>query len=388
MAEVDRRSTQGSRERPTAFMRRALELAERGRRTVSPNPMVGCVIVDDGRVVGEGWHERPGGPHAEVMALAAAGERARGATAYVTLEPCTHTGRTGPCAPALVDAGIARVDIALADPNPIAAGGAAVLRAGGIDVEIGDGAGEARAQNRVFLHVLRCGRPFVILKIATSLDGRIAAADGTSQWLTGQAARDRVHVLRAEVDAVVAGSGTVLADDPALTARIAGETPRQPLRVVLDGRGRTPAGARVLDDAARTVVVTTEAGAAGLPSGVERIVVPAARLSDAGPGADLSYGVDLTATMHALVERDVRSVLVEGGAAVASSFVHAGLVDRFELHLAPVILGDAARPLFVGGPRTLADADRLAVDDVERCGDDVVLSLVSPGRPDRERRSN
>ena len=242
-------------EAPSArWMRRALDLAERGRWTVSPNPLVGCVLVRDGEVVGEGWHERAGQAHAEVRALDQAGDRARGADVYVTLEPCAHQGRTGPCSAALLRAGVARVFVALADPNPLAAGGGEALRAAGIAVEVGLGQDEARRQNEVFLHALATGRPLVVVKAAVSLDGRIAAADGTSRWLTGEAARQRVHRLRAEVDAVVVGSGTVLADDPALTCRLEGAP--QPLRVVLDGRGRTPPDASLLDAAAPTLVLT------------------------------------------------------------------------------------------------------------------------------------
>lgn len=348
------------------FMSRALDLAERGRRTVSPNPMVGCVLVKDGRIVGEGWHKRAGGPHAEIVALADAGDHAAGSTVYVTLEPCNHTGRTGPCSTALADAGVAEVEIALADPNPTAMGGSAALRRAGISVRTGRGAERARTQNRIFLHALAHGRPFVILKAATSLDGRIAAADGTSQWLTGAAARAHVHDLRADVDAIVVGSGTVVVDNPQLTARPAGGTAGQPVRVVLDGQGRTPAGARVLDDAAPTLIVTTEEGRTQLPDHVDTLIVPS------GSGG---HGVDLTAVLEGLMVRDVRSVLVEGGARVATAFLDAHLVDRFDVHLAPVLLGDGGRPLFTGGPQTLADAERFTLETVDRRGDDVLVSL-------------
>lgn len=349
----------------TRFMRRALELAERGRRTVSPNPLVGCVVVADGRVVGEGWHARAGGPHAEVVALAAAGPAARGATVYVTLEPCAHHGRTGPCTTALLEAGVARVVAAHADPHPDARGGADVLRAAGVAVEVGLLADEAAAQNEVFLHGVATGRPFVIAKAATSLDGRIAAADGTSRWLTGPETRQRVHALRAEVDAVLVGSGTVLADDPALTVRLPGVDGPQPLRVVLDGRGRVRPPARVVSDGAATVVYTRgETGSAGT---AEHVGVPG--------GAD--GGVDLDAVLADLWDRDVRSVLVEGGAAVLGSFLRAGLVDRLEVHVAPVLLGAAGRPL-LDGPwaTTLADAPRFTPRNVVRVGDDAVLSVT------------
>lgn len=332
-----------------AAMRRALDLAAHGRATVSPNPMVGCVVVADGQIVGEGFHERAGGPHAEVVALAAAGKRARGATAYVTLEPCDHTGRTGPCTTALLEAGVARVVMATADPNPVAAGGASTLRAAGVTVDVGLLGAEARRQNRVFLTTVATGRPFVLAKAAVSLDGRIAAADGTSKWLTGPAARERVHRLRAEVDAVVVGSGTVLADDPELTCRLDGYDGEQPLRVVLDRRGRVSSDARVMT----------------------------AGTGQNGRGAVILSEPDLDAVLKTLWINDVRSVLVEGGAAVLHAFLAQGLVDELELHVAPVLLGDAGRPLLVGPWATTLDAaPRFCLEAVMQVGDTAVLTLM------------
>lgn len=333
-----------------AAMGRALALAERGRHTVSPNPLVGCVLVRDGEVVGEGWHYRAGGDHAEVAALRAAGDRAAGATAYVTLEPCAHTGRTGPCADALLAAGVTRVVAALADPDPLARGGSEALRAAGVDVEFGLCEAAARRQNEVFLHGLGAGRPFVVLKAAVSIDGRIAASDGTSRWLTGAAARRRAHLLRAEADAVLVGSGTVLTDDPALTVRLPRYRGPQPLRVVLDRRGRVPHGARVRDGAAPTLV------------------------------CDLP---DLKAVLAELWESGARSVLVEGGAQVAAAFARDGLVDKLVVHVAPLLLGDSGRPLLAGtGPATLADAHRWRLQAVERLGGDALLTLYpDPQRP-------
>lgn len=329
-------------------MRRALELAERGRRTVSPNPLVGCVLVRDDVVVGEGWHERAGGPHAEVAAIAAAGGAARGATAYVTLEPCSHTGRTGPCVSALEQAGVARVVVALADPNPQAAGGAALLERSGIAVEMGLLAGEARLQNAVFLHGVSTKRPYVIAKAAVSLDGRIAAADGTSQWLTGEQARAHAHALRAEVDAVAVGSGTVLADDPVLTCRLPGYEGPQPLRVVLDRRGRVGTSARALDASAPTVVLPAADPRGTTPSGV----------------------------LAALWDLDVRSVLVEGGAEVLGAFLRAGLVDRLDVHVAPLLLGEQGRPLLTGPwADTLSAVPRWRTLAVEQVGEDAIISL-------------
>lgn len=326
------------------WMRSAIALAERGRFTVSPNPLVGCLLVRDGACVGEGWHERAGGPHAEIVALQAAGPAARGATAYVTLEPCAHTGRTGPCADALIAAGVTRVVAALADPHEVAAGGARRLRDAGVQVDLGLCESHARWQNRVFLHGVTQGRPWVVGKAATSLDGRIAAGDGTSQWLTGPAAREHAHRLRAEVDAVLVGSGTVLADDPRLTVRLPGYDGPQPLRVVLDGRGRVPSSAAVLNDEAPSLLVRD--------------------------------GLDLGAVLDRLWEREVRSVLVEGGSAVLGSFLRADLVHELRCHLAPVMLGEKGLPMVTGdGIGTLADAPRFRLRSVDRAGDDTLLVL-------------
>lgn len=358
------------------WMRRALALAERGRWTVSPNPLVGCVLVRDGQAVGEGWHGHAGGPHAEIAALEAAGERARGATAYVTLEPCAHEGRTGPCTVALIEAGVRRVVVAAADPHPEAAGGADALRLAGVEVELGLLAAEAGRQNEVFLHGLATGRPFVTLKLAVSLDGRIAAADGSSRWLTGDEARERAHGLRAEADAVLVGSGTVLADDPHLTVRIDGYRGRQPLRVVLDRRGRTRPSHRVHDRSAPTLCAVGAdcdrgARAALGSAGVPLVEVPA----DAGDGG-------LRTVLDALWARRVRSVLVEGGASVAGAFLTAGLVDRLVAHVAPLLLGPTGRPavegLLVG---TLERAPRWDLADVEQVGGDAILT----GYPSRGR---
>ena len=361
----------------SGWMRRALELAEHGRPTVSPNPLVGCVLVHGGEIVGEGWHERAGGPHAEVAALTDAGDRARGATAYVTLEPCAHTGRTGPCADALIAAGVARVVMALPDPNPVAKGGAERLRAAGVEVVDGVCEAEARAQNEVFLHGLATGRPFVTLKCALSVDGRIAAADGTSQWLTGPEARAAAHRLRAEADAVVVGSGTVLADDPALTVRLPGHTAGQPLRVVLDGRARTTSAHRVLDAEAPTLIAVAPDADRGAvdklrDTGAELVTLPAA--------AD--GHLDLTGLLAELWRRDVRAVLVEGGAEVLGSFLRAGLWDRLTVHVAALLLGASGRAAMAGDHiATLADAPRLRLEHVTTAGDDVLVAYRPAATP-------
>ncbi len=327
-------------------MARARELGLSVLGTTSPNPAVGAVILDSGGVpVGEGATAPPGGPHAEVTALAQAGERARGGTAVVTLEPCAHTGRTGPCADALIAAGVARVVVAVPEPTELAGGGADRLRAAGIAVELGVEQTEAEEGALApWLTGVREHRPFVIWKVAATLDGRVAAADGSSRWITGEQARAAVHRLRATCDAVLVGSGTVLTDDPQLTVRDAEGRPtdRQPLRVVVDRRGRLAPTARVLDDAA--------------PTHVSRAGTPAELLAE-------------------LFDRDVRRVLLEGGPTLAAAFLRAGLVDEAVVHLAPSLLG--AGPSLVGdlGISTMAGALSLRIVDLIPMGGDVQIRL-------------
>jgi diaminohydroxyphosphoribosylaminopyrimidine deaminase/5-amino-6-(5-phosphoribosylamino)uracil reductase len=354
----------------TDAMRRAVALSARALGDTAPNPVVGCVILDAGGVrVGEGWHQRAGGPHAEVHALFAAGERARGGTALVTLEPCNHTGRTGPCARALIEAGIARVVYAVADPNPSASGGAATLRAAGVDIEAGLLGPEAEAVNIAWLTSVRLGRPYVRWKYAATLDGRIAAADGSSRWISSADSRADVHRLRAEADAVVVGSGTLRADDPHLAVRgIDGVT--QPLRVVVDTHARTSAGARVLDDAAPTLIaVGKDADTAHLP-GVDTVRLPYATAGTQRRGLDVAA---LLAELHA---RGVRSVLLEGGPTLAGAFVAAGAVDTVTAYLAPALLGAGPHALGDAGISTLAQALRLDVTDVARLGPDLRVTAV------------
>lgn len=358
------------------WMRHALALASGSARAVRPNPLVGCVLVRAGEVAGEGRTAPPPGPHAEVVALRAAGDDARGATAYVTLEPCAHTGRTPPCTEALLSAGVARVVVAARDPHPLAAGGAERLREQGVEVTTGIAEDAARHQLRVFLHEVAHCRPFVTLKAAVSLDGRIAAADGSSQWLTGPAARARAHALRAEVDAILVGSGTALADDPRLTVRLgdateAGAEP-PPLRVLLDGRGRVTGG-HLLDGTAPTLVVTAagpEHPAAG------RTNVDVVTVARNGGGR-----LDLPSALALLHDRGVRHLLVEGGAAVAGDLARRGLVDELVIHLAPLLLGGGGRPLVEGdGIATLAGAFRFVPTAVGRADDDTLLTLAPAAR--------
>ena len=327
-------------------MARARELGESVLGTTSPNPAVGAVILDaQGQPVGEGATAAPGGPHAEVAALAQAGERARGGTAVVTLEPCAHAGRTGPCADALIAAGVARVVVAVPEPTNLAGGGADRLRAAGVDVEVGAEQAEAEAGALAsWLTGVREQRPYVIWKVAATLDGRVAAADGSSRWITGEPARAAVHRLRATCDAVLVGSGTVLADDPQLTVREADgrNAPRQPLRVVIDRRERMPETARVLDDAAPTLV--------------SRASSPAALVKE-------------------LFDRDVRRVLIEGGPTLAAAFLREGLVDEIVIHLAPKLLGSGPSLVSDLGIRGIDEALRLSVVDVTLLGGDVAIRL-------------
>lgn len=341
---VDRRW----RPEEVAAMRRALAAATAGP-AVDPNPRVGAVIVDaTGRVVGVGRHRGAGTAHAEVAALAEAGERARGGTAYVTLEPCDHVGRTGACSRALVAAGITRVVFGQADPNPTAAGGARTLRAAGVAVEAGLCEAEARALNATWTAAMELGRPVVTWKFAASLDGRSAAVDGTSRWITGPAARADVHARRAACGAIVVGTGTALADDPHLTVRDASGAPvgPQPLRVVV-GRRPLPPGARLLDPAAPTLCLATRE-----------------------PGEAL-------AELH---ERGIRHVWLEGGPTLAAAFLRAGLVDEVLAYVAPVLLGAGRAAVGDLGVASIADAHRLDLVELAAVGDDVRLTL----RPRRQ----
>jgi diaminohydroxyphosphoribosylaminopyrimidine deaminase / 5-amino-6-(5-phosphoribosylamino)uracil reductase len=350
-----------------AFMRLALELAERGRGTTRPNPLVGCAVVRDGEIVGEGWHERAGGPHAEIRALGAAGAAAAGATVYVTLEPCAHTGRTGPCADALVAAGVDRVVYGARDPDPVASGGGEALTGAGVDVRGGVLADEVRTQNEVFFHVHRTGRAHVTLKLAQTLDGRVAAADGSSRWITGGQAREAVHRIRADVDAVAVGSGTVLVDDPQLTVRNADAPLGQPRPVVFDRRGRTPLTARIVRDGA--LAVTTETSSTAWQGELERLGVEVVVVRD-----DPDGGVDLHEALAELTARGVHALLVEGGPTLAGSLVRRRLVDRLVLHLAPKVLGGDAVPAIAGpGVRTISEAWRWQILELRRLGDDTEI---------------
>ena len=320
-------------------MARALTLARRGLYSSDPNPRVGCVLLQNGDIVGEGWHERAGEAHAEVIALEAAGWRARGATVYVTLEPCCHYGRTPPCTKALLQAGVARVVAAMRDPNPQVAGqGLAILREAGVTVDCGLLEAEARALNPGFIQRMTTGRPWLRVKLAMSLDGRTALASGESQWLTGAAARQDVQRLRARSSAILTGIGTVLADDPALNVRLP-ETIRQPLRVILDSRLRTPPTAQTLQLPGSALIVSAVADpdrqAPLRAAGADITVVPNA-----------GQGLDLTAIMAELARRECNEVQVECGPTLAGALLQAGLMDELVIYMAPLLLGDQARGLF------------------------------------------
>lgn len=359
------------------FMARALQLAERGRYSTHPNPRVGCVIVNDGEVIAEGWHEVAGGPHAEVMALDAAGTAAHGATAYVTLEPCSHHGRTPPCCDSLIQAGIARVVFAAADPNDQVAGALALTTAG-IEVSGGLLADAAQRLNEGFFARHQLGRPFVRIKVAASLDGATAMDDGSSQWISGTASRADVQRLRAAASAILTGIGTVLADDPSLNVRDAtlDTRGRQPLRVVIDSQLRMPATSRMLAlQGATLVYCVNDANRAAL----ERAGAEVVRISAEGGRPDLK------AVLADLATREINEVLVEAGASLGGAFLQARLVDELVLYQAPVLLGSQTRGLFTTPDwRALSDKLALKVVDLRQFGADTRIIA----RPDAVSAAN
>ncbi|AEF44136.1 riboflavin biosynthesis protein RibD [Serratia sp. AS12] len=359
------------------YMARAFELARLGRFTTAPNPNVGCVIVRDGEIVGEGYHLRAGEPHAEVHALRMAGERARGATAYVTLEPCSHHGRTPPCADALVAAGVARVVAAMQDPNPEVAGrGLYKLQQAGIDVRHGMMLAEAEAVNPGFLKRMRTGFPYIQLKLGASLDGRTAMASGESQWITSPQARQDVQRLRAQSAAILSTSATVLADDPSLTVRwdeldtatqslYPRENLRQPLRIILDSQNRVTPQHRVVQQPGTTWLARLQPDDQNWPQDVEQLTFPAH-----------GGGIDLVVMMMQLAKRQVNSIWVEAGAALSGALLQAGLVDELILYIAPKLMGDNGRGLCrLPGLECLADAPEFVFSEVRQIGPDLRLRL-------------
>ncbi len=350
------------------YMARALQLAERGLYTTDPNPRVGCVIVKDGEIVGEGWHLRAGEPHAEIHALQAAGGKAKGATVYLTLEPCCHHGKTPPCSSALIEAGVACVIAAMEDPHSRVAGqGLQQCRDAGIEVRTGLLQTQARALNPGFIKRMEYGRPYVRSKLAMSLDGRTAMASGESKWITSEAARRDVQRLRARSSAIVTGVGTVLADDPAMTVRLEG-VERQPLRVVIDTHLSTPETARILKQPGSTIIMTCSddhAAAERLQqAGAEVVAMPVC-----------SRSVDMRAVLDKLGQMEINEVLLETGATLSGSMLQAELIDEMVIYMAPILMGDSARGLFrLPGLESMADKVNLEITDIRAVGNDWRIS--------------
>lgn len=353
------------------YMREALALARNAEGRTSPNPLVGAVIVRDGRIIAAGWHRKAGTPHAEIHALRMAGDLAKGATLYVTLEPCSHYGRTGPCAKAVAEAGIRRVVIGMKDPNPLVAGrGIKILEDAGIEVRCGVLEQEAIRLNEVFLHWIPEKMPFVILKTAMSLDGKIATRTGESQWITGEASRLYVHELRDRYDGILVGIGTVLADNPSLTTRLPDHTGKNPVRIIVDSQARTPLGAKVLTDGqARTIVVVTERAP---KARVEAIRKAGAEVLVAGSGEQ----VDLRWMMQKLGAMEITSILVEGGGTINDALLREGLVDKVLAFVASKLIGgrEAKTPVEGEGFASLQDAVQLDRLSAEPMGGDILLS--------------
>lgn len=362
------------------YMRRSLALARRAQGQVSPNPAVGAVIVKDGVIVGQGYTQPPGGPHAEVVALGQAGRAARGSSLYVTLEPCCHFGRTPPCTRALIQAGVARVHAAMADPNPLVAGkGIAELRQAGIEVSLGEREAEAKELNEAYVKYIATGIPWVMAKFAMSLDGKLATRSGDSRWVTGPRARRLAHEMRRTVDAIAVGANTILADDPQLTYRRGGDLPRpgdrQPLKIVIDSQGRVPLTARVFQRPGQALLVTGRPLKEEMARGLARLGVEVVEAPGEGGW------VDLPRLLHILGGRGVTSLLVDGGGILLGSFFDLGLVDRVYAFIAPIIIGgEKAVPAVAGaGVEGMADALRLSRVRVRRIGPDLLVTgYVAP----------
>ena len=352
-------------------MQQALQIAAYAAGRTSPNPLVGAVIVKDGRVVGQGWHRKAGTEHAEIHALRQAGELAAGATIYVTLEPCSHYGRTGPCSKALIDARIKRVVIAMLDPNPLVAGkGVAMLKAAGIEVETGLLQEQAERLNEVFLKWIITKMPFTVMKTAMTLDGKIATAAGNSKWISNEVSRRRVHELRDVYDGILVGIGTVLADDPALTTRLASQSGKNPLRIVVDSRARTPLTAKVVTDGqAETLIAVTVAAEAAKVEALRQAGVEVLVVND-------GQQVDLKQLFCRLGERGICSIFVEGGALINYSLLKAGLIDKVYSFIAPKMVGGSSAPGPVGGDgvETLDQAFLLEDVETELLAGDILVS--------------
>ena len=377
-------------ENDVRYMRLALQMARNATGRTVPNPLVGAVIVQAGRVVATGWHRKAGTPHAEIHALNMAGELARGATLYVTLEPCAHYGRTGPCAVAVRDAGIARVVVGMRDPNPLVAGkGLKILMDAGVAVDVfpddSDIAACCWQLNEVFLKWIPHKQPFVVLKTAMSLDGKIATVTGESQWITGEAARARVHEWRDIYDGIMVGIGTVLHDDPALTTRLpAGRSGRNPVRIIVDSQARTPLTAQVVtDEAAPTIIAVTEKAPAERIAALEQSAQVEVLRCGSGPH------VDVALLMQQLGEREICSIFVEGGGTLAYSLLAAGFVDKMEAFIAPLLIGgrEALTPVEGAGSTRLADAVRLHDVQYEQVGSDMLVTGYTRSAAERRELS-
>lgn len=351
------------------FMKRALELSKKGRSLTCPNPMVGAVIVKNGQIIGEGWHHGPGFPHAEVEALKSCGVDPKGATMYVTLEPCNHYGKTPPCTEAVIRAGIGKVNFAVSDPNPVARGGAVRLREAGIKAESGLCREEALEINRKFFHFCLTGRPWVEMKVAISLDGKIATAGGESQWITGEGSRKLVHRLRSEVSSVLVGSGTMLADNPQLTNRMAKPLIRQPIKIVFDGALQITENHRLVAETPENLIVFCTSRASKLK--VEQLRCKGVRIIQ----QDTQGKVILNDALATLGRLGIQSVLVEGGSVIFTSFWESGIVNEYYLFYAPFFIGGQAAPGFLGGKGlvSLTEAKRLIVKSVKKVGPDILI---------------
>ncbi len=364
----------------------ALDLARQGRGKTSPNPMVGAVLVRDGEVVGTGFHEKAGGPHAEILALKEAGEKARGATLYANLEPCSHQGRTPPCVDAIIQAGIKRVVVAMADPNPLVSGaGIHRLREAGIKVRMGVLEEKARRLNEVFLKYITTKTPFLAVKMAMTLDGKIATKNGKSRWITGPKARQFVHRLRSSVDGIVVGINTLLKDDPLLNVRLGGENNKNPARIIVDSTGALPLESRVVKSATdiKTILVTTELAPDNKlkslkSTGVETIVLPAK-----------DGHVDLQAMMRVLGEREISFLVAEGGGILNYSFLSENLIDKIYFFIAPLLIGgkDAPTPLEGEGVAELVDAWKVENIEMKQLDQDLLI-IGYPVRGERSVHGN
>ena len=354
------------------YMRLALELAEKARGMTNPNPMVGAVVVGDGEILGKGYHPKPGLPHAEPYALDEAGERSRGATLYVTLEPCCIQGRTPPCSKRVIESGVAKVVVAMIDPDKRVSGkGIDQLKKAGIEVEVGLLETDARKLNEAYIHWQQTGLPFVILKIASTLDGKIATSSGESQWITGEESRRFGHELRNRVDAVVVGIDTVLADDPKLTVRLPqGETIKNPRRIILDSRARLPLDANLVGDGeAETIVVATDLAPSEKVEALRRAGLQVIIIA-----ADREDRVDLNPALKELGKREILSLLVEGGAKINGSFLKSDKYNKIYYFLAPMIIGaDGLGSVNGLGVKELSEAKKLIVEDIKRMGSDILI---------------